>query len=292
MKELSKFILIVAAAIGSMVWSCSDDEPAVDLSPKMLASEMEALHAIYNELNMDAKDYPVHWDLEDPTTWKGIELDTIANEETGENALVIKSITIYLAKYADQVPMSLQDLSYVTDLKIYGCAGSYFDGFRIPSTVTTLLVDRLDPNDPEYINGVLYKVPNGGLIGPSKYAVCLNQRNIFDEVTIHGVDMEGFWISPRKPDTKIDVSGNTLRGEVFHMYTTRLTISANLSHNQLSSLDGGWHYWISDQNSCYCVPNLQYNDFKDIPDYVFESDFWKKYHENFIGNPGYRPPVE
>ena len=95
MKELSKLILIFAVALGSMVWSCSDDEPTADSSPKMLASEMEALHAIYNELQMDAEGYPVHWDLEDPTTWKGIELDTIINEETGENALVIKSITIY-----------------------------------------------------------------------------------------------------------------------------------------------------------------------------------------------------
>ena len=191
-----------------------------------------------------------------------------------------------MARRFDLVPESLSKLSYLYDLKIYGCEGSNFDGKRIPNTVKKLLVDRINPKGG-YIFGVHYVRPTS----PYNLEVCLNYANFYEEITIHGVDMQGIGFNSEW-DAKIDFSDNTLIGEVFHKYTTMLTRSVNLSHNKFSSLDGGWHYWIGDNIPRESVPNLQYNDFKDIPDYVFESDFWKKYHENFIGNPGYRPPVE
>ena len=286
MKKLLNITLLFVMAFAFV--KCSDDEPVVDLSPKMLASEMEALQAIYSELDMDAEDYPVHWDLENPNSWEGIELDTIANEETGENVLVIKSITIYLAKLFVHVPESLRKLSYLYELKIYGCEGSYFDGRRIPNTVKKLLVDRINPDEDQgYIWGVHYRSP----IYPERLEVSLNYETCFEEVTIHGVDMQSIGFN-FEWDTKIDLSYNTLRGDVFTEYTRFLDRSANLSHNQFSSLEEGWKYWIGNYMIRRSMPNLQYNDFKNIPEYVFESDFWKENHEYFIGNPGYRPPVE
>ena len=287
MKGLLQSLFVVFAAVGFLACSDDHDEPELDSTPKMLASDMDALRDIYSALDMDDEYYPVHWDLDDPSTWEGIELDTIVDGETAQKAVVVKSMTLYLAKPGAELPDSLKNLSYLYELKIYGCGLSLFDGRKIPNTVKELLVDRIDPDDPNYIVGISGK----SITSPNEYEVSLNYWAQYKKITIHGVQMNRIGFNSAI-NADIDLSYNTLSGVVNDIFTTYLNHPADLSHNRFSSFDFSWKYLISDEMPLRRMPNLQYNKFEEIPDYVLESDFWKAYHDRFIGNEGYVAPVK
>lgn len=279
MKLLSKSIFIAVAALG--LWGCNEDEPKPETPLEVLPANVSALREIYKSLDMDSEDYPVQWNPEDMSTWKkaGITLDTITDEESGQNYLAVASITLYLTHKNDFTPEALLELSSLKDLKVYACADSYFNGRMIPASVESLLVDRLNPDDPGYIIGV----PNDKLI-------LANRKAIFRKLVMHGIDMKSIGCI-MSYDAEVDLSHNTLEGNVPSIFGTMLRKSANLSYNKFTGLQWGWEIW-SEYNGILSVPNLQNNDFSDIPDYVFESDFWKEHHENFIGNPGYKAPEQ
>lgn len=270
------------AVIG--LWACADEPevPEVPEALEVLPSDIEALKLIHNQLGVDSEDYPAYWNPEDQSTWKnaGIELDTIIDEETQTRNLAVSALTLYVTREKGYLPVGLLGLANLKDLKVYACAGSYFDGKFIPQTVTSLLVDRLNPDDPGYIIGVM----------DSHDRVVLGRlRAHFNKLTIHGVDMNEILFQIHFA-ADIDLSHNTLRGEVptfigeMGKYTKN---PINLSYNQYHRLLGGfegWEYWP--------IPLLQYNDFEDIPPKVLKSDLWKKYHEHFIGNPGYVAPKQ
>ena len=285
MKYVSYFIFLSLFTLANVQCSDDHDEPELDLSPKMLASDMDALRDIYSALDMGAEDYPVHWNLEDPSTWKGIELDTIVDRKKHKNDIVVKSMTLYLSRVGSELPDSLQNFSYLNELKVYGCTGSLFDGRKIPKEVTKLLVDRINPEDPGYIKGVHVVNP----YRKEQLVVLLNVWTLYDEITIHGVDMAGIefaWTS----DAIIDLSYNTLSIASRNFIYDYLK-SANLSHNRISSLDRGWDSWFSTMHGSQLGKlNLQYNDLDNIPEDILSRSTWRLYHKNFWGNPGYRPP--
>lgn len=281
MKIFSKALIFVAALSALCFSACKgDDEPEVPEPPaKMLPSEIEALELIAKELGMDDEEYPVHWNIEDVSTWKGIELDTLCNEETGEKYVVIKSITVYLTKEGQKLPWTLDRLTALQELKVYGCAGSLFHGSHVPETVTSLLVDRIDPDDSGYIIGMTN----------AKGEVCIaNNKAVLNRLIIHGVDMKKFSCTFKNAAEILDLSYNTLEGDVpdsvGYLYATK----ANLSHNRYTSIYN-WDWWESYFSN---MPNVQYNLIEDIPEKIIKSDFWKEYSDCFIGNPGYVAPEQ
>lgn len=274
MKRLSKYILIVIAALG--FWSCHD-EP--DMPLEVFPGDMNALKEIYTQLRADLADYPSRWSPEDKSTWKnaGIELDTIIDEENQMKYLAISSITLYLPRIGDMLPTALLDLSNLKDLKIYGYIGTYFHGDRIPSSVESLLVDRLSPEFPGYIVGVPTRYSdNAVIIG--------DMKPVLKNLIIHSVDMKCLDFMFQL-DANIDLSHNTLEGDI--PYNLRdLSTPANMSYNRYTGLQYGWSYWKDYKT----FPIVQYNLIDNIPQDVLQSDFWKENHEKFIGNPGYVAP--
>lgn len=284
MKPLSKSILIAVAALG--FWGCNEDEPKPETPLEVLPANVSALREIYKSLDMDSEDYPVQWNPEDMSTWKkaGIELDTITDEESQQSYLAVVSITLYLTHKNDFTPEALLSLGCLKDLKVYACAGSYFNGRMIPASVESLLVDRLNPDDPGYIIGV----PNG-----NNGTVILGQmKAVFSKLIIHGVDMKGFDCKFSLDADIFDISHNTLEGEAPNSLRY-LKNPANLSYNRYTSLDGNWDYWIASDKApdVRSMPNLQHNQI-NIPEDVLNTEFWKEHHENFIGNPGYKAPEQ
>lgn len=277
MKELSKIILIFVAMVG--LWACGNDnepdEPEIPL--EILPSDLSALKTVYNQLGIEKGDYPVEWKLDDRSTWKnvGIEFDTITDGENQERYLAVSSITVCLTHEGDELPWGLLNLSGLRELKVYGYTGSRFDGRLIPSTVQSLLVDRLNPDDPGYIIGV----PN-----EDNMVILANKRAAFTNIIIHGVDMKSIDFRLQHI-TNIDLSHNTLEGEVpYNLW--QLWTPANLSYNRYTGMQFGWGCWTPYD----MIPIVQYNLIEDIPESVLKSVFWKRNHENFIGNPGYKAP--
>lgn len=264
------------AALG--LWACkNEDEPSLPEPPKILPSELQALETIAEELGMEDEDYPVHWNLDDVSTWKGIELDTLSNEETGEKYVVIGSITVYLTKAEQHLPRALRDLTALEELKVYGCAGSYFHGSLVPETVTSLLVDRINPDDPGYIKGIT---------NWEGEVVIANKKSSLNKLKIHGVDMKMLNCRINYGAEIVDLSYNTLEGRVPQSVGRLFATQANLSHNKYTVMDN-WDWWMV---SISQVPNVQYNLIEEFPEKVIESDFWKEYSDCFIGNPGYVAP--
>lgn len=265
------------------LWACSDDnEPAMPNEPEIpleiLPSDLSALNVIYDELGIEKGDYPVIWNLDDKSTWKnvGIELDTVVDGENQDKFLAISSITVYLSHNGDEMPRGLLSLKDLRDLKIYGCTGSRFDGRFVPSTVKSLLVDRLHPDDLGYIIGVPIE----------RDMVIINMRASFEKIVIHGVDMKALNCMICNDASIIDLSHNTLEGDVpFNLRC--FSVPANMSYNRYTNMEGGWE-GLGAQDMV--VPIVQYNLIDNIPKNILKSASWKKYHENFIGNPGYKAP--
>ena len=284
MKPLSKSILIAVAALG--FWGCNEDEPKPETPLEVLPANVSALKEIYKSLDMDSEDYPVQWNPEDMSTWKnaGITLDTITDEESGQRYLAVASITLYLPRKDGYLTDALLYLNNLKELKVYGCTGSYFNGRMIPASVESLLVDRLNPDDPGYIIGV----PNG-----NNGTVILGQmKAVFSKLIIHGVDMKGFDCKFSLDADIFDISHNTLEGEAPNSLRY-LKNPANLSYNKYTSLDGNWDYWIASDKApdVRSMPNLQHNQI-NIPEDVLNTEFWKEHHKSFIGNPGYKAPEQ
>ena len=252
MNQLLKYILILVAAVG--FWSCgNENEPEIPL--EVLPADLVALKGIYTELRADLGDYPSRWSPEDKSTWKnaGIELDTIIDEETQMKYLAISSLTLYLPRIGSIVPTALYNLSHLKDLKIYGCIGSYFHGARIPASVESLLVDRMDHDYPGYIEGVANR--------HSDEAVVIgNMKPVFRNLIIHNVDMKSLDCKVQL-NAHVDLSHNTLEGDI--PYNLRdLSTPANMSYNRYTGLQYGWSYWkdyktfpivLSASNCIFCV---------------------------------------
>ena len=60
-----------------------------------------------------------------------------------------------------------------------------------------------------------------------------------------------------------------------------------MSYNRYTNMEGGWE-GLGAQDMV--VPIVQYNLIDNIPKDILKSSSWKKYHENFMGNPGYVAP--
>lgn len=276
MKRLLNLALIVIASIS--LWSCSNEQNEPEIPLEVLPSDLRGLKIFYEALGVENGNYPVQWSLEDVSTWKnaGIEFDTITDAESQKNFLTVSSLTVYLPHKGDELPRGLYHLENLRDLKIYGCAGSCFDGRFIPSTVKSLLIDRLNPEDPGYIIGV----PN-----EDNMVVLANKMTAFTSIIIHGVDMKSIDFVFQHI-ANIDLSHNTLEGYVpYNLW--QLWTPANLSYNRYTGLQFGWGSW----HPYDMIPIVQYNLIEDIPDSVLKSVFWKRNHENFIGNPGYKAPL-
>ena len=275
MKELSKILLIFIVSL--CLWACDNKEDEPEIPLEVLPQDMEVLKNIHRELGVDEADYPARWDPEDKNTWgnAGIELDTIMDETTQTKYLVISSITVYLHHVGSRIPGWLGYLNNLTDLKIYGCSGSLLYGERIPSTVKSLLVDRLNSDDPGYIIGVPFEGDK----------IILGNRAVFASLIMHGVDMKNIEFKFQF-NSQIDLSNNTLEGAVPYNWGLLMT-PANLSYNRYIGLENGWKDWTPNGMT---IPNVQHNLIEYIPQDVLKSDFWKKYHESFIVNPGYVAP--
>lgn len=281
MKLLSQSIFIAVAALGLGLFGCSDEPeiPKEEVALEVLSSDLSALKTIHEQLGVDAEDYPVQWNPEDMSTWKnaGITLDTITDEESQQNYLAVASITVYLTQKEERLPFGLLRLNSLKDLKVYGCAGSYFDGELIPTTVTSLLVDRLNPDDPGYIIGDTDDKDGTVILG--------RMKAVFSRLIMHGVDMKGINCIVHLNAEIIDLSHNTLEGVIPYNLDI-LEIPANLSYNRYKTVY--WDHWEYAKH----VPIVQYNLIEDIPEEILKSDFWKEHHENFIGNPGYKAPEQ
>lgn len=267
------YLTIIIAALG--LWSCQD-EPEIPL--EIFPDDIDALKIIYNQLGVANGDYPMQWSLDDQSTWKnaGIEFDTITDGENQEKFLAVSSITVYLMHEGEELPWGLLNLRGLRDLKVYGCTGSRFDGRFIPSTVKSLLVDRLNPDDPGYIHGV----PNEDNI-----VILANKRAAFSRLVMHGVDMKNIDFKFQHIAI-IDLSHNTLEGEVpYNLW--QLWTPANMSYNKYTGLQFGWDSWAPYNMT---IPLVQHNLIESIPESVLQSVFWERYHENFMGNPGYVAP--
>lgn len=278
MKGLLNLALIVIASIS--LWSCGNEQNEPEIPLEVLPSDLSALKTIYKDLSVGSGDYPVQWDLDDMSTWKnaGIEFDTIVDAAKQKSYLTVSSITIYLWYERAAPSIGLLSLENLKDLKIYGCSGSYLHGNLIPSTVESLLIDRLNPDDPGYIIGVPNPSHNNKVYLGSR-------KSSFKKLIVHGVDMKVVDCIVRLDASIIDLSHNTLEGEISYNYS-RFKTPANLSYNRYTGLETGLENW-----SLYkTVPIVQHNLIKDIPQSVVNSEFWEKYHENFIGNPGYKAP--
>lgn len=276
MKGLLNLALIVIASIS--LWSCGNEQNEPEIPLEVLPSDLRGLKIFYEALGVENKDYPMQWSLEDISTWKnaGIEFDTITDAESQKNLLTVSSLTVYLLHKGDELPKGLYNLENLRDLKIYGCAGSCFDGRFIPSTVKSLLIDRLNPEDPGYIIGI----PNN-----DGKVILGDMRASFTKLIIHGVEMKGLDCKVRI-DGIFDLSHNTLEGDVPYAFR-QILAPVNLSYNKYTGMEFGWENWSPNG---MIIPIVQHNLIKDIPQSVVNSEFWKKYHENFIGNPGYKAP--
>ena len=272
------YLTIIIAALG--LYACdNDNEPEVPEIPlEVLPSDLSALKIVYDQLGAGKGDYPVEWELDDRSTWKnvGIEFDTITDEENQKKFLAISSITVCLTREGEELPRGLLSLKDLKDLKIYGCTGSRFDGRFVPSTVKLLLVDRLNPDDPGYILGVPIE----------RDQVIINMKASFNKLVIHGVDMKALNCMIRNDASIIDLSHNTLEGDVpFNLRC--FSVPANMSYNRYTNMEGGWE-GLGAQDMV--VPIVQYNLIDNIPKDILKSSSWKKYHENFMGKPGYVAP--
>lgn len=275
------YLTIAIAALG--LYACdNDNEPdAPEIPLEVLPSDLNALKTIHNYLDVRSSDYPVQWSLDDKSTWKnaGIELDTIIDEETRIKYLTVSSITLYMLE-GYNLPYELLNLTNLKDLKIYGGPKSRFDGRLIPPSVKSLLVDRFNLDDPRYIDGV-YSLPF--------FAVVLgNYKNVFDRIVIHGLAARriDFRVSPDA--SLVDISHNRFEGEIgIDLADLKyLKTPANLSYNRFTGVYPDWNLW----KEFRAIPILRNNLIEEIPQEVLQSDFWKEYHENFIGNPGYVAP--
>lgn len=284
MRSLTKCFLIAAATL--CLSACDDkDEPQVPVELEVLPSDIEALTDIYNELMVYADDYPSPWSPDDRSTWKnaGIELNTLTGNENQPNYLVVSSITLYLPRKSAGIPKSLRNLSGLKDLKIYGCTGSILIGQFIPETVESILIDRLNPDDPGYmeaqlVNGTFY-------LGPK------SMEHPYQRIVIHGVNMKKIDCLLSTYASQVDLSHNTLEfigAGVLDLKWVSKPI--DLSFNRITKLQWGWDYWYYwSENDCP-TPDLKYNLLDNIPEKILKSEFWKDNHEKFIGNPGYVAP--
>ena len=275
---MKKIIVAIATLLPILLWNCSN-EPEAPAPPslKMRLLDSVVINKISRQLNTTSDEYPVPWNPADKSTWREIQLDTVYDEDQGQ-CLAVGAITLYITK-GNGNPYELRWLSDLKELYIFGCTDSYFYGEYIPSNVNTLVIDRLNPDDPGFI-----KVINDDLYLDEERKPEKNVRFprgvLFKKIVIHGLDMNNIELRSHL-DSDIDLSGNQLNGDVpswFHI----MSKSANLNHNNFSGLEGDWDSWVNKST----IPNLQYNNI-EIPAEILETEFWKMHGHKFIGNPGY-----
>lgn len=237
---------------------------------------------ISESFKTESADYPHPWSVTDRSTWKGsIGLDTIINPEDGKPYLAVSELTLYIFEPSPNSPMdnALRRLEHVRDFKVYACPGATFMPKCIPIGCDSILVDKIDPSVPGYIN-----VPGNRWDTSSEM---MKHDWVFSKVVIHWLDIN--YLDYVVYYTAIeDNSYNQLSGNV-DVINGRMVNKVNLSHNKYTGMMSGWDFWldVSDLN----VPNVQYNEIP-IPEEILDTDFWRKNHECFIGNPGYQPPKE
>lgn len=262
------------------VISCRDEDgmpSAQHPELYLLEGDSIALCHISESFKTTSANYPHPWSVSDRSSWKGsIELDTIIDSETDEAALTVGALTLYIPEPADPMNEWLLRLQNVRDFKLYACPEATFIPECIPIGCDSILVDKIDSTMPGYI-----KVPNKRW-DTATYMYLNNW--IFSKIEIHNLDINfiNFWASLTGT---VDLSGNCLEGRVDQAMGD-FQYKVNLSHNNYTEMMGTWKYWESGR---YNVPDLRYNDIP-IPEEILATDFWRKNHELFIGNPGYQAP--
>ncbi|MBD5233127.1 MAG: hypothetical protein HDS65_02995 [Bacteroidales bacterium] len=217
--------------------------------------------------------------MEDRSTWDGnVKLDKVIDPETGETALAVSALTLYIYKPNNPMDRSLLHLKHVKDFKVYACPGAVFNPEYIPIGCDSVLVDKIDPNVPGRI-----RVPKGRW---DTWQIITQNRWFFSKLVAHWLDANEiiYW---SKDDAIVDLSNNEL--DVVLINYLHDKCGPNLSHNKFTADKDCWTMMFDMFKYDIPFPNLQYNDI-EIPDSIIGTEFWEKYHENFIGNPGYVAP--
>ncbi len=284
---MKNLIWILLPFLLTLAWACGDEPKEPQL--KLLSSDSIALVEISRSFQTESADYPHPWSISNPSTWKGsVRLDTVIDEKTGEKALAVGGLTLYIyepAKIYDGIiydsPMDpkLLDLKHVKEFKVYACPDACFKPEYIPIGCESILVEKIDPEVPGFIKvfDESSKKKSWDTIG-----LMASHSWYFRKFVVHGLDINYFNVS-LVDDSLVDVSNNQLEGQVsgnMIIFSTQ----PNLSHNKYTKFD--WKLW---GNNYYIVPNLQYNEIP-IPEEILETEFWARNHECFIGNPGYVAP--
>ena len=281
-KILKTAILLVCVCLAA----CSSDDEPKPVALKWMERDSLALQSLAYELQTKSDGYPVPWDFEDKSTWKGVKVDTVVldileRERASDSlALAVVELTMYLHEPEQVTPHALKELKHLKKLSIYAVPGATVYPGYIPHRVKSLIIDRYGSEKEGYI-----------LIRHER-CLYLDYRMVLDYIEVHGTDMTHFSFGYNY-DSMIDLSHNQLSGEIRpEMCRTRTPM--NLSHNKYSSIKGGWTNWTdwvinndNYENPFFSHPNVRYNEFDNIPEEVKNSEFWWMYGSSFIGNPGH-----
>lgn len=278
------FLLILVLLLAA----CSSDDEPKPVALKWMERDSLTLQSLAYELQTKSDGYPVPWDFEDKSTWKGIKVDTVVldildRERASDSlALAVVEFTMYLHEPEQKMPHTLKELKHLKKLSIYAVPGAIVYPYSIPKRVKSLIIDRMGSKG----DGPIY------LTSISSPVLRFDGRIVLDYIEVHGTDMTHFSFGYTY-DSMIDLSYNQLSVEILpEMCRTRTPM--NLSHNKCRSIKGGWTKWIGVvmNNDDYAHPffshpNLRYNGFDNIPEEVKNSEFWWMYGSSFIGNPGH-----
>lgn len=271
-------VLVFLPILLLTVWSCHN-EPQVS-QIKWLESDSIALVNISYEYRTASESYPHPWNVQDRSTWEGnVELGPITDPRTGEPALAVSSLTLYIDEPSNPMGKSLLDLEYLRDFKYFACPGAVFNPHFIPIGCDSLTVDKIDPNEGGYI-----KVPGGKWY---TWAEIFDYNWLFSKLIVHWVDTREITFLATD-DAKVDLSYNQLDVALIN-YINEIC-GPNLSHNKFTADKDCWSLLMELGNRPDLpFPNLQYNEI-EIPEDLLGTEFWINHHEYFIGNPGYIAP--